>query len=263
MTAPRALILNAPGINCNLETAHAFEMAGALTEQVHISQLIARERKLSDYDILALSGGFSYGDDIASGRVLGLELRKRLGDELNTFVEAGRLTVGICNGFQALIESGLLPDGKIDDAKPKAAAMVHNENGKFEDRWEYLEVGRSVCRFAHACDLGDIIRLPVAHGEGRFLRKDRYDYQALLAAGQVVFRYSDEWGAPTMEYPANPNGSPYGIAGICDPTGRILGMMPHPERNVIAEQHPNWRREQVIPYGRWLFTKMVAVAKEI
>lgn len=263
MMAPRVCVPIAPGINCNQETAHAFDMAGANSEQVHISQLMNGERRLSDFDILALSGGFSYGDDIASGRILGLELRTRLGEELNQFVEAGRFIIGICNGFQVLVESGLLPAGKIDEQAPKTAVLTRNESGKFEDRWEYLEVGRSVCRFAQACDIGDVIRLPSANGEGRFLRKSRYDYEALLAAGQVVFRYSDKTGVPTTEYPHNPSGSPFGIAGVCSPSGRILGMMPHPERNVIAEQHPNWRRERVVPYGRRLFTQLVKLTKEL
>lgn len=263
MIKPNICVLIAPGINCNQETAYALEMAGASTEQVHISQLRSGDRNLADYQAFALSGGFSYGDDIASGRILGLELRTRFAEDLNRFVDDGKAVIGICNGDQALVESGLLPSGRIDD-RPKSAALAQNHSGKFECRWSYLKVGESVCKFADPESLGSVIELPNAHGEGRFLRAHRLAYGQLFTHGQVVFQYSDANGQPTEEYPANPNGSPYGITGICDQTGVVLGMMPHPERFVARTQHPNWRRGKgARPFGAVLFKNIVNYAKEM
>jgi len=258
---PRALVLNAPGINCNLETGFALEQAGAMADQVHISQLTSGEVSLDHYQMLMLSGGFSYGDDIASGRILGLELRKNLPDELNRFVEAGKAVVGICNGFQALVESGLLPDGRIDEHREKVTTLVTNKNKKFEDRWSRMVVAPSVSQLIPERLEEQVVELPVAHGEGRFVHNDQnYD---LFNWGQVVLQYSDIEGNPTEDYPANPNGSPRGVAAICSVhEGTVLGMMPHPERYVTTTQHPNWRRgEGTQPFGALLMQGFVNYAK--
>jgi phosphoribosylformylglycinamidine synthase I len=254
---PKALVLEAPGINCNVETGHAIEQAGGYAEQVHMSQLQSGDRKITDYDILALSGGFSHGDAIRSGAVLGLELRTRFGEDLNEFVADGRPVIGICNGFQVLVESGLLPNGVIDDTEPKTASLIHNKNGKFECRWVPMHIGESACKFIRPDMYDDITELPVAHGEGRLIIRE-----GSLAPSQVALRYGR---GPSVQvaYPDNPNGSPDNIAGITDPSGVVLGMMPHPERFVHTTQHPNWRRgEGQIPYGAELFKGIVDYVKE-
>jgi phosphoribosylformylglycinamidine synthase subunit PurQ / glutaminase len=260
--SPKACVLNAPGINCNFETAHALEMAGAEAEQVHISQLQNRDRRLDDYQIFALSGGFSYGDDIAAGRILGLEIRKTMGEELNRFTEAGKVIVGICNGFQVLVESGMLPGGKISDKDSRMAALAHNESGHFECRWTQMTVEESVSPFFLPDDIDEVIELPVAHAEGRFLKGHPKAYEKLMDAGQVLLRYCDVQGNHTEEYPDNPNASPLGITGVCDPSGHVLGLMPHPERFVRPQQHPNWRRgEGSRPIGAVLFKNMTDYLK--
>jgi phosphoribosylformylglycinamidine synthase subunit PurQ / glutaminase len=262
MTAPRVCVLNAPGINCNAETGYAFEMAGAQADQVHISQLQNGDRRLDDYQVLALSGGFSYGDDIAAGRILGLEVRKTLGDDLNRFVDASKVILGICNGFQVLVESGMLPGGKVLDKDSRSAALAHNESGHFEARWTRMMVEESTSPFFLPDDIAEIIELPVAHAEGRFLKAGESSYQRLIKAGQVLLRYCDVNGSYTEEYPDNPNASPLGITGVCDPTGRVVGLMPHPERFVRPEQHPNFRRGQGSrPIGAVLFRNMIDYVK--
>lgn len=264
MSQPNVCVLNAPGINCNLETAHAFEQFGAQTEQVHISQLRSGDRRLSDFQILALSGGFSDGDTIASGRTLGIELRTQLTDELNRFVDAGGFMIGICNGFQVLTETGLLPHGQIDPSRPKAISLVHNSRGHFVDNWQNLRVEQSVCPFAQPDDIGELIQLPVANGEGRMVAANSEAMACdLRDKRQIVFRYATSSGIATEEFPHNPSGSPFGITGICDASGRILGLMPHPERFINKFQHPNWRRgEGQTPYGALIIKRLIEVAKE-
>ncbi|MCA9332899.1 phosphoribosylformylglycinamidine synthase I [Candidatus Saccharibacteria bacterium] len=252
---PTAAVLNYPGINCNIETGEAFELAGAMQEQVFYSELKSGEKTLNgNYQFLVIPGGFSDGDDIAAGRTLGIELRTNMTDELNRFVEAGGVIIGICNGFQVLVETGLLPNGKASEERDKTTALAHNERDMFDCRWGKLKVEDSRCPFITPAILGDIIELPWAHGEGRFLRNDPTDYQRLLDNGQVVLRYANEGGVPTTDWPENPNGSPYGITGLCDESGLVVGMMPHPERFVSPELHPNYHRnkilgETVTPHG--------------
>lgn len=263
MNAPNVCVLNAAGINCNEETAHAFERFGADTEQVHISQLRSGDRTLADYQILALSGGFSDGDAIQAGRTLGLELKTQLSDELNRFVTLGGLILGPCNGFQVLTETGLLPDGTIEPDQLKKLSLVHNARGKFVDNWQYLLTEKSRCLFAQPGDIGEVIELPVANGEGRLVAKDSHAMATELAHnGQVVFRYAKSDGIVTEEFPDNPSGSLRGITGVCDPSGQILGLMPHPERFIDKTQHPNWRRGLgQVPFGGLVIKQMVEVAK--
>ena len=241
MAQPRILILRAPGTNCDLETAHAFERAGGRPERVHVNRVLEAPRLLGDYQILCLPGGFSYGDDVAAGRVLGNQIRHHLADCLDQFKADGKLILGICNGFQVLIKSGvLLPD------KPRpAATLTWNDSGKFEDRWVYLRTAGSKSIFFDGIQS---LYLPVAHAEGKFVTRDGSVLAELDSGGQIVLRYSSSddangQSAEPLSYPANPNGSVANIAGVCDATGRVCGLMPHPERHIEFTQHPRWTRQ--------------------
>jgi phosphoribosylformylglycinamidine synthase len=205
---------------------------------VHVGRIIAGDKSLLDYDILAIPGGFSYGDDIAAGKVLAVELISHLGDVLRDFVEAGKLIIGICNGFQVLVKTGLLP-GADYGGPGEAATLTWNDSGKFEDRWVWLEPADNACVFARGLER---IELPVAHAEGRFVTRDAQVLERLRTQRQIVLRYCGPGGELEPAYPWDPNGSQDCIAGICDPTGRVLGMMPHPERYVSRYQHPRWTR---------------------
>ncbi len=232
MAQPRALVLRAPGTNCDEETAHAWEKAGAAVEVLHVHRLLESPGYLASFQVLTIPGGFSYGDDLGAGRILAARLGA-LADVLRDFHERGGLTLGICNGFQVLVKAGLLPGRAIK------ATITHNDSGHYETRWVRLATHSGVGPFVVD---DEPIELPSAHGEGKFLTASERDLTTLEAAGQVVFRYIDDQGRPTETFPANPNGSPRGVAGLCDPTGRILGLMPHPERFIDPLQHPQWTR---------------------
>ncbi len=226
----KVLILGAPGTNCDGETAFAFARAGAEAFFVEIGALIRREKRLSDYEILVIPGGFTYGDDISAGKVLANELRLKLGAELPGFLKKGSLILGICNGFQVLVKAGVLPGV----SRETALTLSNNDSGRFECRWVHLSVNKdSPCVFTKGIET---MYLPVAHGEGKVIAT-----KALPSAQSVLF-YADEKGAVTQSYPANPNGSVGSIAGICDPSGRIFALMPHPERHILSTQHPRWTR---------------------
>lgn len=243
---PKVIVLRAAGTNCDMESAFAFELVGAKVDVVHINRLKSNEKRLSDYHILVIPGGFTYGDDIASGKILANELKYTLFDDLKDFLSRGKLILGICNGFQVLVKAGLLPNFS-KDAKEIDATLNLNDSAKFEDRWVYLknEKGRRKnTKCAWTKHVKDIIYLPIAHGEGKFIPKDKKVLNRLKKEGQIVFRYVNKRGQ-SDEYPSNPNGSIDDIAGICDPTGRILGMMPHPERFIERTQHPRWTRESI------------------
>ncbi len=230
MLAPRALVLRAPGTNCDHETASAFERAGGIARRVHVRALAERPSTADDCQILCIPGGFSYGDDIASGRIFALELRTRLAEMLLRFRDRGGLVLGICNGFQVLLQTGLLladPDGS------RQATLAHNTSGRYIDRWVRLRCEGGPCVFLAGLTE---LELPVAHAEGRFVPRAESDLTALTAAGQLPLRYAvDATGGST-----NPNGAVADVAGACDPTGRVFGLMPHPERFVSATQHPAW-----------------------
>ncbi len=232
----KVLVLRTAGTNCNEETAFAFSHFGASVEQVHVNQLVQGRTKLSDYHILALSGGFSYGDDIASGRILANELRLKLGDDISKFIADGKLILGICNGFQILAKAGILPGL---GAQGQEATLFHNDSAKFESRWVHLSVNND--KSVWTKELAKQIYLPVAHGEGKFIPKDAKILETLKANGQVIFNYCTTDGKEPS-YPQDPNGSTEHIAGICDTTGRVLGLMPHPERHFFNHQHPFWSR---------------------
>ncbi|HID95721.1 MAG TPA: phosphoribosylformylglycinamidine synthase I [Candidatus Latescibacteria bacterium] len=236
------IILRAAGTNCDYETEAAFIKAGAATDLVHINQLVRGEKRLSDYQILAIPGGFTYGDDIAAGKILANELKYNLGEEIERFVQEGKLIIGICNGFQVLVKTGLLP-GSPEAAGQQEATLTFNDSGKFEDRWVYLKPDSSQrCVFTRGLD--GLLYLPIAHAEGKFVTKDDSTLRRVETRGQVVFRYVTPDGQPG-DYPWNPNGSVGSIAGICDPSGRIFGLMPHPERHIDPLQHPRWTREKI------------------
>ena len=238
---PRVLVLRAAGSNCDNETRIAFDTAGGRADLVHINRVLGGEIKLSAYQILAIPGGFTYGDDVSAGKILANELRFKLMDELQQFHQKGKLIIGICNGFQVLIKAGLLPEVNF---LGQNVTLTTNDSGKFEDRWTYLQTNRCIWTKG----IKKIIYLPVAHGEGKFIPENDKILKSLRRNGQIVFQYVDEKGRPAG-YPDNPNGSVDGIAGICDPTGRVLGMMPHPERHVVGTQHPRWTREGLKRFG--------------
>jgi phosphoribosylformylglycinamidine synthase I len=234
---PKALILKAPGTNCDRETAHAFQCAGGQAETLTVGRLLESPRLLSEFQILCIPGGFSYGDDLASGRILGVQLR-RLAEPLQKFVAAGKLILGICNGFQVLLQCGLLAGG--DPPGNAAATLTWNASGRFDDRWVDVAVQGSKCVFLAGIRQ---MYLPVAHGEGRFAASDAAMLAEFERRGQLVLRYPRSDGAPGD------------IAGMCDDTGRILGIMPHPERFIDPTQHPRWTRGEGgnMPDGLRLF----------
>ncbi|MGE3171208.1 MAG: phosphoribosylformylglycinamidine synthase subunit PurQ [Planctomycetota bacterium] len=263
MTAPRILVLRAPGINCERETHFAFRRAGGAPDLVHVTELLRAPDRLFDYRALVVPGGFAYGDDIASGRVLANELRQRLGDRLLRFLERGGLALGICNGFQVLVRLGLLPctQGRLEEE----VTLTHNLSNHYECRWVTLRTQESRCVFLPK-DLQ--LRWPAAHGEGRLVPRDAALARLLADEGYAALRYVDDQGAPTAAYPANPNGSAGGIAGLTDRSGRVLGMMPHPDRAFLATHMPDWRRTMArrgaLPEdgdGMVLFRRMVEVAR--
>lgn len=243
---PKVIVLRTAGTNCDKETAFAFESAGAETELVHINELSRGEKKLESYQILAIPGGFTYGDDIASGKILANELKFGMEDSLQKFIKDGKLILGICNGFQILVKAGLLPD-LSGDFQTIEATLTLNDSNKFEDRWVCLKSGRGKCIWTRGID--GIIQLPVAHGEGKFIPKSRKVLNTLKKEGLIVLEYVDEAGI-RKGYPYNPNGSTENIAGICDRTGRIFGLMPHPERHINTYQHPTWTRIKEIKSGK-------------
>jgi phosphoribosylformylglycinamidine synthase len=238
MAAPRALVLTGYGINCDRETAFAFEKAGAEARRVHVNDLIDGHDNLDRYQILSFPGGFSYGDDISSGKVLANRVKTHLSDAIQRFIQNGGLVIGICNGFQVVVKYGLLgsAEGPIEEQR---STLTNNASSRYEDRWVRLRPENGNCVFTRGIER---LYLPVAHGEGKFFT-DPQTLEALEAAGCVVLRYADEQGgAAGGRFPWNPNGSLNDIAGICDPSGRVFGLMPHPERHLHFTQHPCWTR---------------------
>ena len=237
----RALVMTGFGLNCEAETAKAFGLAGACAEQVHLSDLLHGLRSLDEFHILAFIGGFSFGDHIASGRVLANRLKHRLNEPIQRFIADGKLIIGICNGFQTMAKLGILP-GLDADYRSQTVTLTWNDTGVFRDAWVHLTVERECpCIFTRRVAPLD---LPVRHGEGKFLTLDDRILQRLEDEHLVALRYADpHTGEPTSRYPLNPNGSVAAIAGICDPTGRIFGMMPHPEAYLFPWNHPHWHRD--------------------
>ncbi len=236
---PSVLVLRAAGTNCDPETAFAFERFGGRPEIVHVNRLLEDPARLARHHVLAVPGGFAYGDDIAAGAVFGTELGTRLASSLQRFVADGGLVLGICNGFQVLVRLGLLP-GLSAPLGEREVALTDNASHKYEDRWVKLAISSRRCVFVGDMDAPE---LPVAHAEGRLVALDERVAAALDTDDRVVFRYADRTGAPTQDYPANPNGSHGAIAALTDATGRVLGLMPHPERALFGYHHPEWTRQ--------------------
>ncbi len=292
MATCRVLVLRAAGTNCDVETAYAWQLAGAEADRVHINALVARPQMLRQYQVLTVPGGFSYGDDIAAGRIFANQLLHHVAGELEGFRDRGGLILGICNGFQVLAKAGLLPNLPLDvlaqektgqaieagraapdlGAAPAAVAeeartvagrqqatLTWNDSGRYQDLWVHLRVATDRCVFLNA---GQMLYLPVAHAEGKVLFASEEVRRAVHDQRLVALQYVDEQGR-FGDFPVNPNGSTDHIAGLTDPTGRILGLMPHPERFIDPSQHPHWARlaSQAIPDGRSMFDNGVRYAK--
>jgi len=251
MAEIKVIVLRTAGTNCDQETCHAFALAGAQAKTVHVNRLITEPGLLDGYQILALPGGFSYGDDIGAGKIFANQLVHHFRKAVERFIAADKLVLGICNGFQVLVKAGILPGG---NGSEQQATITYNDSGKFEDRWVYLQPGTHHCVFIN----GDRrIYLPVAHAEGKVCFAEENILAEVQAKGLTAFRYVDKQGK-YGQYPINPNGSTDHIAGLCDATGRVLGLMPHPERFVHRTHHPRWTREDVQePDGLSIFTNAV------
>lgn len=278
MNQPKVLVLRTAGTNCDQETVYAWELAGAAPERLHVRELIDTPSTLNRFAILTIPGGFSYGDDISAGKILAMQLIHHLADSLRRFVDSGRLVLGICNGFQVLVKAGLLP-GFANDGPPSAGdrsgepakgrtspsrplsqtvTLTDNDSARFEARWIYL---RSAARPNAFLPDERILALPVAHGEGKLVAANDEVRHRLRTGGHIALTYCDAEGRPGP-YPINPNGSEDEIAGLVDATGRILGLMPHPERHVDPRQHPEWtRRNTDEADGRIIFQTAVKNAK--
>ena len=244
---PKVLVLTGYGINCDEETAFAFQLNGAESEIVHINDLISGAKKLADFQILAFPGGFSYGDDTGSGKALANKIQANLWDDLMKFIDSDKLIIGICNGFQVLASLGLFPTKETGYGK-REIALKHNQSNRFQCRWVDLSASSKKCVFTKG--VGNL-SLPVAHGEGLFFAQSD-TLNALNKNDQVVLRYTKEGKGAGGEFPFNPNGSLEDIAAVSDPTGRIFGTMPHPERAIFNLNHPDFmlNREKLLREGR-------------
>lgn len=257
----KVLALRTAGTNCDAETVFAFKSVGAQVDLVHINQLLNKEKSLEEYHILAIPGGFTYGDDIAAGKIMANELRIQLIDGLRKFIQEGKLMIGICNGFQILVKAGFLPGpDQEENGFAQTVTLMTNDCAKFEDRWIYLKpTGRCVWTEG----IGKVISLPVAHGEGKFVPQSEEILNKIRNNHQIVFKYCGSSGEKP-KYPQNPNGSLEDIAGITDATGRVFGLMPHPERHFLFTQHPRWtrmKRKSKFGDGAQIFQNGVDYAK--
>ena len=243
---PTALVMRAAGTNCDLETAHALELAGFDVQLLHVNRVLDHHAHLHDHQLLAIPGGFSYGDDISAGRILANQITHHLADDLHRFVEAGKPILGVCNGFQVLIKTDLLP-GKSVGQPGQSCTLTDNTCGRFIARWVHVKPQSSKCIWTAGLEP---MELPIAHGEGRFICGNETVRQSLHANDQIALIYTRPDGSPARgEEPFNPNGSVDDIAGVCDETGLILGLMPHPERFVSPLQHPAWTSRGLDPSG--------------
>lgn len=239
---PKILIITGYGVNCEAESAHAWDLAGAEPVQVHINDLIENPQQMRDVQGLMFIGGFSYGDHMTSGHVFALRVKHHLRDELQQFIDDEKIIMGVCNGFQTMTKIGLLPGVDGNYFKP-GVALMQNDCGHFRNVWVNLTFeNASPCIFTKGLDT---MRLPIRHGEGKMFTTDDSVIEQIETLGCAAVRYADEEGNPTQEFPANPNGSLNAIAGLCDPTGRIFGLMPHPEAYLFPENHPNWDKQKL------------------
>jgi phosphoribosylformylglycinamidine synthase I len=257
MAEVKAIVLRAAGINCDMETEYALQLAGAKAQRVHINRIIENKTLLDEFQIMVIPGGFSYGDDVAAGKILANQILHHLYEPVQKFIEDGKLVLGICNGFQVLVKTGILPGD--DSAKRQAdVTITNNDSGKFEDRWVYLAPQSKRCIFIEP---GRQIYLPIAHAEGKVVTRDTAMLDELHSGGHIAFKYVDKNGKEG-DYPINPNGSMDSIAGLTDTTGRILGLMPHPERFIRPTQHPHWSRSKNLDNdGMTIFNNAVKYIK--
>jgi phosphoribosylformylglycinamidine synthase I len=258
MEEVRAIVLRAAGINTDMETQYALELAGARADRVHINQVIGDKGLLGQYQILIFPGGFSYGDDVAAGRIMANQVIHHLSEPVRKFIDDGKLVLGICNGFQVLVKAGLLPGG--NGFRQEDVTITGNDSGKYEDRWVYLAPQTTRCVFIEP---ERQIYVPVAHGEGKVVARNEQAIQKLRAEGYIAYKYVDENGEEGP-FPINPNGSMDSIAGLTDSTGRVLGLMPHPERFIRRTQHPHWSRlgEDLDPDGIKIFRNAVRYVRD-
>lgn len=246
----RTIVLRVEGTNCEQETIHAFRLAGSQADLVHMNELIKGKKSLEDYQILAIPGGFAHGDDVAAGKLLANQLKYDIRKDVKKFVESGKILIGICNGFQAIVKAGLLP-GFEGLMKRQEATLACNDSGYFIDKWVRLKFLESRCVFLK--NIKEEIYIPVNHGEGKFVASQEI-LRKLEENKQIVFRYLD-----------NPNGSLRDIAGICNPEGNVFGLMPHPEKYVHPYQHPFWTRSERLPEegsGLQIFNNAAEYAKK-
>ncbi len=237
----KVLIITGFGLNCEAETAAAFNMCGATSEKIHLNDILDGQRSLDEFHILAFIGGFSFGDHLGAGTVFANRVKFRLRDQLDKFVADGKLVIGICNGFQTLTRLGLVP-ALNGEYFTQQAALAHNDSGVFRDDWVYLKAEQACpCVFTKGIDQ---IKLPIRHGEGKF-SADENTLKELEAKNLVALRYADADGNVATEFPANPNGSLNSIAAICNETGRIFGLMPHPEAFLSPFNSPTWTMEKI------------------
>lgn len=269
MATPRVCVLRAPGTNCDVETAFAFETCGGAADSVHLFRLFEQPSLLDAYQILCIPGGFSYGDDVGAGVVFGDRLQGRLGEALGRFLEADKLVLGICNGFQVLLKSGILPGGHATWTAgadtPRTTTLTWNTNGKYTALWVTIDVCAPNSVFLRGLER---LELPIAHAEGRLAIRDPDVLADLKSSRQIALCYGNPerpvasdpvTDGPLLPYPLNPNGSIANIAGLSDPSGRILGLMPHPERFLFRTQHPRWTRRDAPhpPAGRQIFQNAI------
>lgn len=255
MADVRVLILCAAGTNCDAETQFAWQSVGARAERVHVRRLAGEPGLLRQFQVLTIPGGFSYGDDVSAGRIFAAQIERGLRDDLQRFVDAGRLVLGICNGFQVLVKAGLLPVATASPAD-RTCTITDNAPPGFQDRWIALRAETERCPFLRR---GQVYEMPIAHGEGRVVFRDAAALAAAEREGHVALRYVPAPDDHGDDRPHNPNGSQNDIAGLCDASGRILGLMPHPERALVATQHPNWtsRGAEQAGDGRMIFEDAV------
>ena len=243
MKKNKALVITGYGINCEEEMGAAYRLAGAEAEIVHLNDIFLEKCSIHDYDILNFPGGFSFGDDLGSGKVLSNKMKfkklksgKLFFDDVQDFLNEGKFILGVCNGFQFLVKMGLLPN--VDNETRQEVTLTRNNSAKFEDRWIYCKINKnSKTPFLKGIDK---IFLPVRHGEGKLIIKNDEIKNEMLEKNLNCLSYCDEEGNETSEYPMNPNGSNLNCAGLTDKTGQILGMMPHPEAFLSLYNHPNW-----------------------
>ena len=241
-------VLTGYGLNCDHETAHAFKLAGARARRVHINALIDGTETLDEFQMLAFIGGFSWADDHGAGVIQAVRMKTNIGEQILDFVQRGNLVIAICNGFQTLVNLGLLP-GFDGDYRTRSVAVTYNDCGRFRDDWVHLRVNAdSPCVFTRGFEH---LEFPIRHGEGKFFAAPEV-MEKLAAGGQIVLQYAASDGRPAEgRFPANPNGSIADVAGICDSTGRVFGLMPHPEAYNHPTNHPDWTRHKAIAPESW------------